>query len=131
MTYEELKNNNDMRIADWFSLSEKIAYPWQVWNAREEFWIESETEKAVKVGWNATTCDGEFESVRYGWIPKAAIESKSAYHARKEAAFESGKNRYEKIIAFCKEHKVKGARVGLRTATLLQKIKDAGLQFAA
>lgn len=41
----------------------------------------------------------------------------------------AGCERYERVLAFAKEHKVKGARKGLRLQTLLSKIAEAGLTY--
>ena len=41
----------------------------------------------------------------------------------------AGCERYERVLAFAKEHKVKGSRKGLRLQTLLSKIAEAGLIY--
>ena len=63
---------------------------------------------------------------------EAAKKIEAEIEAKRIAArqrFEAGCERYEKLLAFCKEHKIKGVRSGLRMATLLNKIEAAGLKF--
>lgn len=127
-SYEELKQNNDLKVKDW--VSSGISYPYvKNSNWREEFDIVKETEKAVLIRLEVITADGEYEMYKDAWIPKSCFESCSEYHERKDKAFEEGCNKYNKLIAFCKENKIKGARVGLRVSTLLEKIENAGLSY--
>lgn len=127
-TYEELKQNNDLKVKDWFTYSASYGYgrnsDW-----REDFAIEKETEKAVLISFEVVRLDGEAEKDEKVWVPKSCFESYREYHERKDKAFEEGCNRYNKLIAFCKENKIKGARVGLRVSTLLEKIENAGLSY--
>lgn len=131
-TYDELKAAGDMRIADWFNVDEKIGnrYPWQaIQNTRTCFEIVLETEKAFKAAWRLGCVDGEHEVTRYCWVPKSAIESASAHIAAKASRFEEGCKRYDRAIAFAKEHGVKGVRIGMRLQTILAKIQSAGLVY--
>ena len=45
--------------------------------------------------------------------------------------FEEGQRKYNELIEFAKENKVKGVRVGWRKETIINKIKDAGLDIPA
>ena len=98
--------------------------------------VIGETEKAVKVAW----------FTKYGtiisWVPKSVcgLTEKSEAAKKVEEQIEAreiearrrliaGCERYERVLAFAKEHKVKGARKGLRLQTLLSKIAEAGLTY--
>lgn len=98
--------------------------------------IIRETEKAVQVAWYT-----KYGTIR-SWVPKsccglaekseAAKKIEAEIEAKRITArqrFEAGCERYEKLLAFCKEHKIKGVRSGLRMATLLNKVEAAGLKF--
>lgn len=98
--------------------------------------VIGETKKAVKVAW--FTKYGTITS----WVPKsvcglaekseAAKKVKEQIEAREIEARKrllAGCERYERVLAFAKEHKVKGARKGLRLQTLLSKIAEAGLTY--
>ena len=98
--------------------------------------VIAETEKAVKIAW--TTKYGTIKS----WVPKSVcgLAEKSEAAKKVEEQIEAreiearkrliaGCERYERVLAFAKEHKVKGARKGLRLQTLLSKIAEAGLTY--
>lgn len=98
--------------------------------------VIAETEKAVKIAW--TTKYGTIKS----WVPKSVcgLAEKSEAAKKVEEQIEAreiearkrliaGCERYERVLAFAKEHKVKGARKGLRLQTLLSKIAEAGLAY--
>ena len=132
-TYEELKQANDLKVADWFEPSNVPSYA-GIYGWRRNFTIVRETEKAVQIEVEATSRDGEYDFMVKVWVPKACFESRKDYfekEAKREQAFEDGKARYEKLLAFCKEHGVKGARLGLKTSTLMGLVNKAGLVYAA
>lgn len=102
----------------------------------ERIEVIGETEKAVKVAW--FTKYGTITS----WVPKSVcgLAEKSEAAKKVEEEIEAreiearrrllaGCERYERVLAFAKEHKVKGARKGLRLQTLLSKIAEAGLTY--
>ena len=102
----------------------------------ERIEVIGETEKAVKIAW--TTKYGTITS----WVPKSVcgLAEKSEAAKKVEEQIEAreiearkrliaGCERYERVLAFAKEHKVKGARKGLRLQTLLSKIAEAGLTY--
>lgn len=102
----------------------------------ERIEVIGETEKAVKVAW--FTKYGTITS----WVPKSVcgLAEKSEAAKKVEEQIEAreiearkrliaGCERYERVLAFAKEHKVKGARKGLRLQTLLSKISEAGLTY--
>lgn len=134
-TYEELKNTTDLKVKDWFECS--ISYPFHAdcdW--RTNFSVERETEKAVLIRIDVSSCDGEWDGQRNVWVPKSCFESLKEYNriqeereARREQAFEEGCKKYNALIEFCKANKIKGVRVGLRAVTLLKKVQEAGLSY--
>lgn len=80
------------------------------------------------------------------WIPKSVMGRAEKSEAAKKVCgqiaqkaaerelvrikkFQTGCERYAKVLAFAKEHKIKGVRSGLRLETLLNKISEAGLVF--
>lgn len=132
MTYEELKKANDLKVKDWFEC--EISYPFRpAYDWREEFDIVKETEKAVMINIQVVLANGDDGYDRNVWVPKKCFESYSEYKAREEKAderYEEGCAKYEKLVAFCKENKIKGARSGLRKDTLLAKVAEAGLSYA-
>lgn len=132
--FEKLRKKNDLKVVDWFDF--QINYPYFIASDRSEVIICKESEKAVQIVITIETVDGEYEFARKAWVPKACFESASAYEekkaqaeAKREVAFEEGCKRYEALISFCKANHVKGARVGLRTATLLKLIEKSGLTY--
>lgn len=127
-TYEELKNTNDLKVVDWFTpnTTEQLYLRW-----RENFNVERETEKAVLITVDGYKWNGDVKDVTV-WVPKKCFESQSEYTAKEakaEERYQNACNRYEELVAFCKENGVKGARVGLRKDTLLAKVAEAGLAF--
>lgn len=93
--------------------------------------IVRETEKAVLIKFVSDF--GTFTK----WIPKSCLMTEEDYRIEREkeekriARFEEGKIKYEKLVEFAKENKVKGIRIGLRKQTIINKIKDAGLEVPA
>lgn len=94
--------------------------------------IEKETEKAYKLFVEIGYCSSiEFQTSV--WVPKKCTMTAAEKRAEEKAQaerFESGCRAYEKILAFAKENGLK-VRKGMRKATLLSKIADAGLVFEA
>ena len=120
-------------IQDWFKGKIEIRSGFHCVNF-EEFYIEKETEKALCISLEIISNDGEYETEQSVWVPKKCFETyaeKEAREQNRQNAFESGCSRYEKLVAFCKENKLKGARVGLRTSTLMAMIEKAGLVYVA
>lgn len=94
--------------------------------------VVRETEKAYYVVMNTETVDGEKDlSLKY-WVPKKCTMTEEEYEEEESNYIErrlESERKYNALVAFCKENGVKGARVGLRVATLLKKIEDAGLVY--
>lgn len=123
-------------VEDWFIAKNFNQQQQYAITRSERIEVIGETEKAVKVAWFT-----KYGTIR-SWVPKsccglaekseAAKKIEAEIEAKRLAArqrFEAGCERYEKVLAFCKEHKLKGVRSGLRLATLLSKIEAAGLKF--
>lgn len=65
------------------------------------------------------------------WAPKSQCydeEARREMEREEEKRFEEGCKRYEKLLSFCKENGLK-VRKGMRKATLLKKVEEAGLNF--
>ena len=127
--YEELKKNNDLKVADWFNPTSK--YP-LAGDFRTDFEISRETEKAVLIKTTAYTRDYEDDFEYEVWIPKSCFESRSEYYEKirkYDEALAKGAERYEKLLTFAKDNGVKGVRKFMRAETILNKIKDAGLVY--
>ena len=92
----------------------------------------AQTEEATKeTATEVATEEVATEETASGFVTdeekiEAEIEAKRIAARQR---FEAGCERYEKLLAFCKEHKIKGVRSGLRMATLLNKVEAAGLKF--
>lgn len=129
-TFEELKESHDLKVKDWVSIEllhwQKPSGGYDHW--RTDFYILRETEKAVQIEIDIESLDCEWEGTSKHWIPKSGFESRLEYEQREEERFQNGKDKYEKLINFCKENNVKGCRVGMRKDTLLCKIEDLGLK---
>lgn len=100
--------------------------------AEQEVEIIKETEKAYFVGMPTWTIDGETPLYLKVWVPKKCTMTKEEYDKSRDEEFNrfiEGCDRYEKLLQFCKENKVRGARKGLRKETLLRKISEAGLEY--
>lgn len=86
--------------------------------------VERETEKAVLLKW--ATEYGVIKS----WIPKSCILTGAETEApvvRRSSGLEYNEN----LVKFAKANGVKGVRVGMKTMTLIEKIKAAGLEVPA
>lgn len=96
--------------------------------------VIGETEKAYKIEVSYTTRDGERDGVTTMWCPKSCALSSEEYRAAIDAEaerYEDGCKAYDAMIKFAQENGIKGVRVGLRKATILKKIQEAGLDFIA
>lgn len=115
-------------IKDWFlnKLQENNAF------FSSEAEIIKETEKAYFLDMEGQTADGEHDVFKKAWVPKSCTMTPEEAKAEREAEikrFEEGKAAYEKMVAWAKEKGIKGVRIGLRKATILRKIKEAGLAY--
>ena len=126
-----------IHIEEWFLLKNFTEQQLYIISIADQVTIKRETEKACYIEfWNA-----KFGSI-FSWVPKSVcgLAEKSEAAKKVEEQIEAreiearrrllaGCERYERVLAFAKEHKVKGARKGLRLQTLLSKIAEAGLTY--
>ena len=126
-----------IHIEEWFLLKNFTEQQLYIISIADQVTIKRETEKACYIEfWNA-----KFGSI-FSWVPKSVcgLAEKSEAAKKVEEQIEAreiearrrllaGCERYERVLAFAKEHKVKGARKGLRLQTLLSKIAKAGLTY--
>lgn len=138
MTYEDLKNSGKaMHIAGWLKLDEKLpSYPFRViGDPRKDFAVVGETEKAVKVQWQAETADGEREFAWTAWCPKSAIESLEEAESKKQAYRDAHKEEWAKrdeeyrlkVLAWCKSKNMKYIKDDLSLHALFCRIGWAKL----
>ena len=131
MAWAEQKNRGmHVYIKDWFL--NKVDIPYYA-IPQAEVMIIRESEKAYFVCMDTETTDGETDLSLKIWVPKKCTQTleereaeKAAYRKKEEEA----ELRYNQLVAFCKSNNVKGARSGLRVATLLRKVAEAGLNYA-
>ena len=119
-------------IKEWFANKIDTPYGFRVWN--RELTVEKETEKAYYGTIEVDSVDGEYEKTIHVWVPKKCtmtLEEAQAEDEREEKAIESGIEYNKKLVEFCKDNGIKGARTGLRTTTLIEKIKKAGYEIPA
>jgi hypothetical protein len=62
-----------------------------------------------------------------GWLAQKHGFRTEEGAAKREKAFEAGKKRYSELLKQAKDAGVKGVREGMRTATIKQKMMDAGV----
>ena len=108
-TFEELKKDNDLRIADWFDVELSYGKRWVAFygdsDKRDSFSLTGvETEKAVQVEVFRESADGEYDGSQLVWVPKKAFVS-SKYNRdfqqwreyRLQRAMEEGFNNYLRV----------------------------------
>ncbi len=125
MAWEESKEEK-MAIKEWFV--EKLQ------NEKGGFLVEilgvmKETEKALLllVEWGYTS---SLEKRMEIWVPKSAMTTEKEIEEEKEARWaEADANlKYnEMLLEYAKSCQIKGVRKFMKTATLIKKIKEAGL----
>ena len=140
MKYDQLKaEGEDLHIADWFDLSGKLPERGVNPGVGVHFEVVSESERAVRVRWFFYDSVGSMAEDGAGfewfaWLPKAAIESLTGYLIKEEmmhnGTWAKPSARYDALVSFAKENGVKGVRAGMRAATILAKVREAGLEYA-
>ena len=123
------KPGQEVWVKDWFR--DKIDLPAYALPPKKVTIIE-ERGKAYKVFVDTETRDGE-RSVHFErYVPKSVVETDKQHRAAEKAAdkrYETGVQKYAKMIEFAKSHGVKGVREGLRKDTILKKLKAAGYDY--
>ena len=126
----EEENKVELRVKQWF-IDKNFTPEERYAESVSDKEIVRETEKAVLIKFVSDF--GTFTK----WIPKSCLMTEEDYRIEREkeekriARFEEGKRKYEKLVEFAKENKVKGIRIGLRKQTIINKIKEAGLEVPA
>lgn len=93
-----------------------------------ELYEVRQTEKAIQF-----RAESDFGNFTF-WCPKSCIESEEEVEKRRQkqtARFESGLSYNATLVAFAKKNGIKGVRSGLKTATLIKKIVEAGFEVPA
>lgn len=126
----EEENKVELRVKQWFI--DKNFTPEERYAADvSDLTIIKETEKAVLIKFVSDF--GTFTK----WIPKSCLMTEEDYRIEREkeekriARFEEGKRKYNELIKFAKNNGVKYVGVGLRKETIINKIKEAGLEVPA
>lgn len=91
----------------------------------DELEVIRETDKAVKF-----KAYSDWGNLTF-WCPRSCLVGNETEQERKwgeerEEKFEKGLKYNESLVKFGKEKGIKGIRVGLKTATLIRKISEAG-----
>lgn len=116
-----------IRVKDWFLAKTLNQQEMMAVKNGADFEIVRETEKAYYIA--AVT---DFGAIRF-WCPKSCTLTAEEIKAEREATaqkMQSGLAYNEALVEFCKANGIKvGARN--RTATLIEKIQNAGLEVPA
>lgn len=127
--WSEAKNNNGIAsflnengvlfgVKDWFV---KKNFDNNMLNAyyKSSLLVEKVSEKAVYI--KAVSKYGKF----YFWCPKSCLLKSSS---EEFSNFVSGMAYNSKLIIFAKSNGIKGVRKGMKTVTIINKIKNAGFE---
>lgn len=116
-------------VKNWFFNKIKAEnYGWHFYSNSGD--MLRETEKAYQVALECSTIDGEIDTIKSVWVPKACTMSED--EAAKEAAaaverFNAGCARYDALVNLAKENGIKGIRKGMKAATIRAKLAAAGV----
>ena len=120
----------ELQVKQWF-INKNFTQDERYVASVSDLGINKETEKAVLI--NFVSDFGSFAK----WIPKSCLMTAEDFRIEKEKQdyryerFVEGEKKYNELVKFAKENKVKGVRVGFRKETIINKIKDAGLEIPA
>lgn len=127
---EEKDVKVELKVKQWF-IDKNFTQDERYVASVSDLSIIRETEKAVLIQFYSDF--GKFNK----WVPKSCLMTEEDFREEKARfdkwvdAFDEGKRRYEELVKFAKENKIKGVRIGLRKQTIINKIKDAGLEAPA
>lgn len=124
---------DEIRVADWFrSKIDRPAYAMAPWGGT--IVGESASGKAFKVSFDTETLDGERDISFTRYVPKSVVKTVAQYERdraaeqkRMDKAYETGKQKYEKLLNFAKG-KVK-VRNRMKKDTIIAKLKEAGYDY--
>ena len=133
MAWEESKviDSSELKIKDWFE--DKMKTELNGGFLIEVNAIEKETEKAylLNITWGySSSCERTINK----WVPKSVVMTSEEYKeeiSKLNESFEKGLLYNKRLAKYAKENKVKGVRSNMRTATLIDKIRNAGLEVLA
>lgn len=114
-------------VPDWFierNFNSNERYSMSI---ADNVYSDRETEKAYHVVWE--TEHGNLN----GWIPKSIVSDDKIRgylkeNIEKQRRVKEGLNYNEKLVKYAKDNKVKGIRKGMKTKTLIEKIRNQGLE---
>ncbi len=116
-----------MQVKNWF-INEKFNQQEAYVISVSELTVIDETEKAVKI-----YADSDYGYLKF-WCPKSCIITDEEIAKQEEELnkkFQKGLEYNKSLVEFAKSNGIKGVREGLRTVTLIEKIKAAGLEVPA
>lgn len=124
---------DEIRVADWFR--NKIDKPAYAMPPHGGIIVgESASGKAFKVSFDTETLDGERDISFTRYVPKSVVKTVAQYNKdraeeqkRMDKAYETGKQKYEKLLNFAKG-KIQ-VRKNMRKDTILAKLKEAGYDY--
>lgn len=124
---------DEIRVADWFrDKVDRPSYAMAPYGGR--IIGESASRKAFKVSFDTETLDGERDISFTRYVPKSVVKTvaqderdRAAEQKRYMKAYETGKQKYEKLLSFAKG-KV-NVRNKMRKDTIIAKLKEAGYDY--
>ena len=124
---------DEIRVADWFrSKIDRPAYAMAPYDGR--IVGESASGKAFKVTFNTETITGEHDIQFTRYVPKSVVKTvaqderdRAVEQKRYMKAYETGKQKYEKLLSFAKG-KV-NVRNKMRKDTIIARLKEAGYDY--
>lgn len=118
-----------MAVKEWFlnkNFTDNKAFIIRMAEESGELSIVSETEKAFKL-----KAESDFGNIIF-WCPKSCMYTVEEYRAeveKKMNAVNKGLEYNRKLLAVAKENRIKGARTGMKTQTLLKKLRENGVEI--
>ena len=120
--------SNTVYLKNWF-FNKKYTCGYET----HECFILQETEKALKVACYVNA----YRQVI--WVPKSCVlwsaEDRDAdavnYEAEQQKRWEDACKAYKELVAYAQKMGVKGVREGLRKDTIIEKMKQAGVEIPA
>lgn len=122
-----------MTIKNWFlekNFTQNERFIIEAADMGGELFREKETEKAVLF-----KAVSDYGTLKF-WCPKSCLtenetEQERQYRFEKAERFQSGLAYNETLVQYAKQAGIKGIRCGMKTATLIKKIAEAGLEVPA
>lgn len=125
-----------LRIESWFMINNFSENERLVVESSDEPIIKKETEKAYLLEFNSDygtitkwvpkSCT--YQGIKVDRTPREKTEEEKARDKEMIRKAFPGLAYNEYLTNYAKENNVKGVRIGMKTATLIEKIKNAGLE---